>query len=32
MRKGDQEKNDDSTDHIPQYDTVTIVQRHKPED
>ena len=32
MRKGDQEKNNDSTDHIHQHENTTIVSRHKPED
>ena len=29
---GDQENNDDSTDHINQHENTTIVPRHKPED
>ena len=32
IRKGDQEKNNDSTDHIHQHENTTIVPRHKPED
>ena len=32
MRKGDQEKNNDSTDLIHQHENTTIVSRHKPED
>ena len=32
MRKGYQEKNNDSTDHIHQHENTTIVSRHKPED
>ena len=32
MRKRDQEKNHDSTDHIHQHENTTIVSRHKPED
>ena len=32
MRKGDQEKKNDSTDHIHQHENTTIVSRHKPED
>ena len=31
-RKGDQEKNNDSTDHIHQLENTTTVWRHKPED
>ena len=29
---GDQEKNNDSTDHIHQHENTTIVSRHKPDD
>ena len=32
MRKGDQEKNNGSPDHIHQHENTTIVSRHKPED
>ena len=32
IRKGDQEKNNDTTDHIHQHENTTIVSRHKPED
>ena len=32
IRKGDQEKNNDSTEHIHQHENTTIVSRHKPED
>ena len=32
IRKGDQEKNNDSTYHIHQHANTTIVSRHKPED
>ena len=32
MRKRDQEKNHDSTDHIHQHENTTIVSRHKNED
>ena len=32
MRKRDQEKNNDSKDHIHQHENTTIVSRHKPED
>ena len=32
MRKGDQENNNDSTDHIHQHENTTIVSRHTPED
>ena len=32
MRKGYQEKKNDSTDHIHQHENTTIVPRHKPED
>ena len=31
IRKGDQEKNNDSTDHIHQHENSTILSRHKPE-
>ena len=30
--KRDQEKNNDSTEHIHQHENTTIVSKHKPED
>ena len=32
MRKGDQETNNDSMDHIHQHENTTIVSRHKHDD
>ena len=32
IRKGDQEKNNDCTDHIHQHENSTIVTGHKPEE